>query len=156
MNEIRFFVAGKPQPAGSKRAFPFKRKDGKLGVAVSDDNPRAVDWKAVIAHQALHHAGWQELLTGPIELRLIFHVARPAGHFGSGKNSGIVKASAPPRPTTKPDVLKLARGVEDALTNVLWRDDAQIVDEHLHKVYSATPGVEIIVKELPTAAGPGA
>ena len=40
-----------------------------------------------------------------------------------------------------PDVLKLARGVEDALTGIVWRDDAQIVNESLNKVVgAAAPG----------------
>lgn len=38
-----------------------------------------------------------------------------------------------------PDVLKLARGVEDALTGIVWRDDAQIVNESLSKVVVAPP-----------------
>jgi Holliday junction resolvase RusA-like endonuclease len=33
-------------------------------------------------------------------------------------------------------VLKLARAVEDALTGVLWRDDAQIAIEQLSKHYA--------------------
>jgi Holliday junction resolvase RusA-like endonuclease len=32
--------------------------------------------------------------------------------------------------------LKLARAAEDALTQVIWRDDSQIVSEVLLKVYA--------------------
>lgn len=143
MNEIRFFVPGKAQSAGSKK--PFAYKSGKLGVR--DDNDKSAGWKTIVAYSAHKHRP-EKLLAGPIKLELIFHVARPKGHYGSGRNAGHVKSSAPARPTTKPDVLKLARGVEDALTDVLYQDDAQIVDEHLHKVYSDTPGVAITVWPL--------
>ena len=49
---IQFTVPGIAQTAGSKRAFPFRRKDGRLGVAVSDDNRRSKDWKAAVAWSA--------------------------------------------------------------------------------------------------------
>jgi predicted short-subunit dehydrogenase-like oxidoreductase (DUF2520 family) len=45
-------------------------------------------------------------------------------------------------------VLKLARGVEDALTGIVWRDDAQIVVEHLEKRYGSPARCEVRVKYL--------
>ena len=45
-------------------------------------------------------------------------------------------------------MLKLARAVEDALTGIVWRDDAQIVDEQLSKVYGEPARVEVDVAEL--------
>jgi Holliday junction resolvase RusA-like endonuclease len=147
MSEIRFFVQGKSQPAGSKKAFGLKLPNGHVRTSVVDANDKAKPWKELVALTAQQHCP-ESLLTGPIELKLVFHVTRPPGHFGTGRNAGIVKARAPERPTVRPDVLKLARGVEDALTKVIWKDDAQIVDEHLHKVFSEKSGVEIVIREL--------
>jgi len=42
-------------------------------------------------------------------------------------------------------VLKLARGVEDALSGILYMDDAQIVSERLTKLYGSPARVEITV-----------
>jgi Holliday junction resolvase RusA-like endonuclease len=50
----------------------------------------------------------------------------------------------------KPDVLKLARAVEDALTGILYRDDAQIVTEVLRKRYGDPPRVEIRLSPVAT------
>lgn len=130
--EIRFVVYGKPQTAGSKRAFPFKRRNGQQGVSVSDDNPKSRDWKNAVASQARLSVGQgAPLFDGPIQLTLEFYRPRPKGHFG--KNG--VKKTAPLFPTTRPDLLKMARAVEDALTGVVWRDDSQIVLETLVKYY---------------------
>ena len=52
-------------------------------------------------------------------------------------------------PTSKPDVLKLARLVEDALTGVLFIDDAQIITELIEKHWGEPARVEVRVSEIP-------
>lgn len=148
---IRFTVHGKPEPAGSKKAYPFRRSNNSLGASVVDANKSAKPWQAIVASEAREaHEG--ELLTGPLSVTLTFYMVRPKSHYRTGKNSHLLKDSAPPFPTTRPDVLKLARAVEDALTKVVWHDDSQIVDEHLAKHYGNTQGVEVIVESLESHA----
>ncbi len=143
---IQFTVIGVPQPAGSKRAFPFHKKNGKLGVAVSDSNPKARDWKGAVASEARLHVGdGLPLLEGPLSVAMDFFLPRPKGHF---KKNGELTGSAPPHPVTRPDTQKLARGTTDALTGILWRDDSQIVVEHLTKYYGEPARVEITITEI--------
>lgn len=149
-NVIQFTVYGMPQTAGSKKAFVVRNKaTGKHRAIVTDDNAKGKGWKADVRSAAseIVRAG-QPLMQGPLRLSLVFWLPRPKGHYGSGKNSEQVKDSAPPRPTGKPDVLKLARCVEDALTGVLWGDDAQITSEQLAKRYcehGQQPGCQVIL-----------
>jgi Holliday junction resolvase RusA-like endonuclease len=155
-SEISFTVHGVAQSAGSKQAFvptdkrtvqPYRNKQGRIIVSVVDDNPKSKDWKAVVAAVARqHYAG--PLLEGAVELILRFYRLRPLGHFGTGRNAGVLKSAAPRWPTGTPDVLKLARGVEDALTGVIWRDDAQIVRELLEKHYGEPARVEVTIRSL--------
>lgn len=88
------------------------------------------------------------IMEGPVKVSFTFFRQRPKGHFNSkGKlnNAGLRL----PFPLSKPDALKLSRAVEDALTGIIWKDDAQIVDERLRKVWTADrPGVEIEVEQL--------
>lgn len=142
--EIRIVVLGRPQPAGSKRAFKHPHT-GR--IMVTDDAKGSRPWKQQVAGAALEHRP-VELLTGPLELDVWFIMARPKGHYGSGRNSSVVKPSAPPFPTVKPDTTKLIRAAEDALTGIVWRDDAQIVDQHAHKRYGEPERCEIVVREL--------
>lgn len=146
-NSITFFVPGKPQPAGSKRAFVIKRKNGSFGASVTDACEKSKDWKSMVAFAAHEHKP-DLLWDGPLELELWFHIVRAKGHFGSGKNSRKLKESAPKRPTVKPDTTKLTRAVEDALTGIVWKDDAQIVDQHCHKVYADEYGVYVTVRQV--------
>lgn len=138
-DEIRIWVAGKPQPGGSKKAFYIKKISRTVVV---DANPKAKDWKAMVAQAA--DGVVPELLAGPLRVRFDFHMVRPAGHF---KKSGALKVDAPAFPTTRPDCVKLTRSTEDALTGIVWRDDSQIVTEVLTKRYAESFGCLIRIVE---------
>jgi Holliday junction resolvase RusA-like endonuclease len=142
---LKLTVFGTPEAAGSKRAFGWQAKDGRSGTNVVDANPRAAGWKKQVAQHAGEAMEGRELLEGPLKVRLTFYRKRPAGHYGSGRNAHVLKPSAAPYPTSKPDALKLARGVEDALTGAIYRDDSQIVTELLEKRYGTPERVEIEV-----------
>jgi len=146
---VSFVVIGRPQPAGSKRAFPVVRKTG-IGVAVTDDNPKARSWKGDVAAQAAAAMRMRggELLAGPLGLAVTFTLARPKGHFGTGRNAGTIRESAPFYPTVKPDCTKLLRAVEDACTGVVWRDDAQVVEQSVTKRYGEPESAAVVVWKL--------
>jgi Holliday junction resolvase RusA-like endonuclease len=148
---IEFFVPGHPVAGGSKKGFPVHGRDGRLHVNVADTSgPKGKEWRAAIRFAASEQT--RRPLDGALRLALWFFVPRPKGHTGK---RGLLP-SAPTWPTTKPDVLKLARAVEDACTGILWRDDAQIVDEQLHKLYAdggLTIGVRVRVTWLPARQG---
>jgi Holliday junction resolvase RusA-like endonuclease len=143
---ITFTVFGEARPAGSKRAFAIRRGGVPTGrIAVMDANPKAKDWKQQVSCAAREaYAG--ELLTGPLRVTLQFYRPRPGGHYGA--NGLNKKGRESIAPTTKPDVLKLARGVEDACTGVIWRDDAQIVAELIVKEWGEPARVEVLVEKL--------
>lgn len=143
---IDFFVPGLPSPGGSKTA--FRTPTGR--IVVTDSAKRNKGWRSVVAGLAMDaHPG--PPLDGPLLVLLDFVVLRPRGHFGTGRNAGTVKPSSPSHPTVKPDVLKLARAAEDALTGVLWRDDCLTVDLRLTKSYGPAPGVRVRVQVLGAA-----
>lgn len=142
MKSYQLTVYGNAEPAGSKRAF---YRPG-LGVRVVDANPKSRVWKNQVAQEAGKIA--QGLLEGALALEAIFYRPRPSGHYGSGRNSGVLKSSAPTHPTTRPDATKLLRGIEDALTGVLYRDDAQIVRQVVSKEWGSPARVIIRIGEL--------
>lgn len=151
MEAIRFVVFGLAKPAGSKRAFPGKRKDGSLFVNVSDDCETSRDWKNSVA-DAASQAFQGPLLSGPLRVKFDIYRPRLVGHYGTGKNAAVLKRSAPAYPTARPDVLKLARAIEDAITGIVWRDDAQIVDERLAKHWGEPARVEVSIEVLSEAS----
>jgi Holliday junction resolvase RusA-like endonuclease len=135
---IAFSVIGKPQPGGSKRAYPRRRSDGTLAVAVVDSNPMVDDWKALAQHAARQVV--ERMPTHPdgcVALQVDFYFERPKSHYRTGANAHLLRDGAPERPTSKPDATKVLRALEDALTGVVWRDDAQIVDQRARKFYGS-------------------
>jgi len=140
---IQFFVPGIPKTAGSKRAF---MRPGMRFPVVVEDCKGSKDWRGDVKRFASEHC--KSPLTGPLMVEFHFFMQRPKGHYGSGRNEDVVKASAPRSPAKKPDLLKLARAVEDALTGVAWKDDSQIVIEELSKAWSGKPGVFVKIEEL--------
>jgi Holliday junction resolvase RusA-like endonuclease len=142
-----FFVPGVPVPKGSMRAFAFKRKNGKLGTAMSHDNARTRPWLAQVsffAHEALAGATPAD---NAVRVTLRFLLPRPQGHYGSGRNAGQIKASAPARPAVKPDLDKLVRCVLDALNGVAWVDDGRVVEVVAAKAYGVAPGVRVEIAD---------
>ena len=150
MTAVKFTVHGKPQPAGSKRGF-YNAKAKR--VIITDDAKQSRPWKALVSDAAVQAmdalTGGRfdfegSLLDGPLMVTLLFYVPRPKGHYGTKG----VRPSAPDYPAVKPDVLKLARAVEDAMSGIVYRDDAQIVCELLEKHYGEPARVEVTVSPI--------
>jgi Holliday junction resolvase RusA-like endonuclease len=122
-----FSVLGQPVPQGSKRAF------GRNVVEIADARLRS--WRqdiAVVANEAM--AGTPPT-TRPVLIQLDFHFDRPKGHYGTGRNAGNVRPTAPVAPGVKPDLDKLVRAALDALTGVVFKDDALVVSLVAAKIY---------------------
>lgn len=143
---VRFFVPGDAKTSGSKRAF-INPKTGRPIVTAA--NPLQKGWQDAVKWRAMEVFAWRNPLEGPLCLDMVFVRARPKGHFGTGRNEGVLKEWAKDLfPTTKPDALKLGRAVEDALTKIIYIDDSQNVEVHAKKIYGPKPGVDIIVRKL--------
>lgn len=147
---IHFFIEGTPVPGGSKKAF-FNKKTGRAMI-VDAAGQRNRDWKEH-CYWAAREAYAGKPLEGPIWFSVAFYMPRPKGHYGTGKNAGKLKENAPLFPTTRPDRTKLLRALEDGLTGVLWKDDAQVVSGSIYRVYAVNGmvGAEVWVKEIKNA-----
>jgi Holliday junction resolvase RusA-like endonuclease len=134
---ITFTVPGRPLPSGSKSTVPITRDGHTIGRRIVESGNRQAKaaWRADIQHHATHAMHNQPPLTGPVELTATFYLRRPQSHYGQGRNRHRPRPAAPAYPIVAPDVLKLARGLEDALQRIVYVNDAQIVVEHLAKVY---------------------
>lgn len=131
-NILFFIVDGKQGTAGSK-TMAYNAKTGKSWLRPA--NPRQKPFMQLVSEMAAYHYRSRPY-DGAIGYNFTFYLSRPKGHYGTGKNAGKLKPSARLLPTVKPDVLKMARAVEDALTGIVWRDDSQVVDATISKHYT--------------------
>lgn len=133
---VSFHVAGVPQPGGSKRHVGN-------GIII-DSNPKAKDWKQLVAFHAARAC--PAPLDGPLALTITFLRQRPKVHY---RRDGRIKPGALHEfPTTKPDLTKLLRSTEDALKGIAWRDDSQVCDMVMRKRYvreGEAPGALVTV-----------
>lgn len=141
---IEVFMA-KPRPGGSKNAF-INKHTGKAHIVEASKNEA---WRLAVAY-----AG-QAAYDGPLLEQALCVVAtffrqRPKSHYGTGRNADRLKDSAPQFPTVIPDLSKLFRSTEDALTGVIWQDDKYIVSQTLHKRYVHRGQREGVVLEVMT------
>jgi crossover junction endodeoxyribonuclease RusA len=144
LSRVEFTVLGLPQPQGSKTTVVRK---GRRPV-MREDSPLTEPWRATVAARAQAAMAGRQLRSGALRMRVVFVFPRPAAHFGTGRNHGRLKASAPLYCRTRPDVDKLLRAIGDALTGLVFRDDAQLVIVQAEKHYGEPPHAFVVVEEL--------
>ena len=124
-------VPGKARPKGSMRSLG-------AGKPMIESNPDVKPWMASVRAIAVGELDGHDMLAGPLSLNAIFYFARPASHYGTGKNEDKLKPSAPSKPCNRAtgDTDKLVRATLDALEGVAFLDDAQVSDVHAVRRYS--------------------
>lgn len=109
--ELDFFVIGEPGPQGSKRHVG--------GGRMIESSKKVKPWRDSVAWCAREAMCGRSIIGGPVIVDMIFTLRKPQ--------------SAPKRRKSwadkKPDLSKLARSTEDALTTAgVYEDDARIVE----------------------------
>lgn len=152
---IEFVVYGTPAPQGSKNARAIYRGKGESRqftgkVAMHESSKKVGPWrdavKAVALAETQARRRW-EPLDGPLVVDMVFTMPK-----------GTTLAKWLDWHERYPDVSKLARSTEDALTNVVWADDSRITAyRRLEKRFAGSedsdalyrPGAVIRVWQVP-------
>lgn len=127
---VSFFVAGTPVAQGSMRGFI---KGGR--VVITSTAKGLKKWRKTIEEEAEKVWGVGNPTDEPVSVELKFFVPRGKTVFRS-------------KPAVRPDLDKYIRAVLDALTEVLFDDDGQVVHIIAVKQYERAdqpPGVKISV-----------
>lgn len=153
---ILLTVVGTPAPQGSKRAIPTKNRAGAFTGRVNlvESSKAVKPWREDVRAEALKHRGLR--VSGAVAVDITFYLARPSGHYRTGRNAHLLRDAAPARPERKPDLDKLVRSTLDALTSAdVYRDDAAVVDLTARKRYAddgIAPGAIIAIHPAKAAA----
>jgi len=129
--KIEFSARGYPQTKGSTKAF---MRPGMRYPVITNDNAKNKAWEQVLKLEAQRHAPAQ-IFDGPVSVMLTFHMVKPKSY----PKTRVLQH------TKKPDIDKLVRSFNDAMTGVIWRDDSQVVNLSAMKKYSDTPGVDVVI-----------
>ncbi|NRQ40746.1 RusA family crossover junction endodeoxyribonuclease [Nonomuraea sp. NN258] len=154
---MEFVVHGQPAPQGSK-------KHVGNGVMV-EMSKRLKPWRKAVsdaAAEAMAAAGRTAPLDGQIVAEMVFTLRSKPTSRPTWWPAGVPwSRRAWWLPASTPDLSKLLRSTEDALTGVAWADDARVVAyRRAAKVYALDPrepdalpepGAVIRVWEIPAA-----
>jgi len=159
--ELSFTVIGRPQQRGSKKVgfIPSRSggvlmKNGRPIIVARDANDNSKAWMDSVKLAACMEVGRQELIRGPVELVVVFYFKRPQSHYGSGKNAGTLKQSAPEYHAQSPDLDKLVRCLGDALTGIVYQDDKLVCRTTSSREWTTTTErAEVTIRELAPASG---
>lgn len=134
---IRLIVRGMPAPQGSKS---FKGMSNAGRAILTESSKKVRPWRQDVKAAA---ELWRERtgaapIDGPVVVRMTFTLPKPV--------------SAPKKrrtyPMRTPDLSKLARSTEDALTDAgIWTDDARVIG--YDKLWKAYPGEDVDALDSP-------
>jgi crossover junction endodeoxyribonuclease RusA len=143
-DRISFTVLGKPEPQGSVKAFVLPGKDGgKPRAILTSDNTKMKPYRQQLGWAAMDaraKAGYTTLFAEQhvaVQVEMKFFFSRPP----SIKKSRI-------HIVVKPDIDKLCRSSIDAMTGILFADDAQVIKMTASKEYGIPERAEITVTNL--------
>lgn len=132
--EVRGEAVGKAAPR-------FSPKTGRAYTAT-----KSQAWMGQVQQAALAVAPEQPW-EGPVSVSIV--VTRAYTGAIRGSKSKLAKAERGEiLPVSKPDVDNYAKGVHDALSGVVYRDDAQIVMSIVSKQYGDKPHTTIVVQRV--------
>lgn len=144
---ITIVVYGQPAPQGSKR---------HLGNGVMIEMSKKVKpWRQDVKAAAIDvmtatRVGDTQILLppldGPIAASIVFTLRdQPAGKPTWWPKTRKWSKSMRWRPASTPDLSKLLRSTEDALTGVVWKDDARVVEyQRLAKYYTDDDAPDVL------------
>ena len=129
---IAFVVLGIPSPGGSKSAFRH-RHTNKI-VVIDAGGAKTKRWRTAVASAAREAMDGCEFIAAPIGLIVEFRMPRPKNHY---LTNGDLRRGAPWVPIVRPDLTKLLRSTEDALTGIVFHDDAAICEQNITRSYAS-------------------
>lgn len=149
---VRLVVMGAPEPQGSMKIVPLRRRfpltihsfrELLTSVAVTSDNAELKAWRRTIARAAKDAMLGDKPYAGPVAVEVTFYLPPPAKIPKERGGYPIARGSG--------DCDKHVRACFDALSNVAYQDDVQVVDIIARKRYAETPAharAEITVRPI--------
>jgi Holliday junction resolvase RusA-like endonuclease len=136
---VTFVVDGQPVAKGRPRFARVGRGVKTYTPAKTASYEQQVSWAAKAAMRGTVP------MSGPLELSVSLYMQIPAS-FSKAKRAQAIADTL--RPTTKPDLDNVVKGIKDACNKIVWGDDSQVVRIVASKHYAARPFAAVDVKPV--------
>lgn len=133
---ISFTVYGEPVP------WKRPRFNGKSKHVFEDSKVKEYKEKVIQAYKESGGEYFEKDVPIMVEVYFFLGVPKSLSH---NKQLDLI---ADHRPTKRPDLDNIYKGITDALNKVAYYDDSQIISQNTAKFWSAIPRVEITIKEF--------
>ncbi len=135
---LTYMVEGNPIGKG-------RPKFARRGNFVSTYTPtKTRDYETVIKEAAQKAMGSNELLETPVTVAIYITVPIPQS-YSKKRTEACLKDIE--RPIKKPDIDNIAKCFLDAMNDIVYKDDTQVLTLHVTKVYGTVGMVEVMVRE---------
>ena len=135
---LTYMVEGNPVGKG-------RPKFARRGNFVSTYTPtKTRDYETVIKEAAQKAMGSNAVLETPVTVAIYITVPIPAS-YSKKRTEACLKDIE--RPTKKPDIDNIAKCFLDAMQDVVYLNDTQVLTLHVTKVYGTVGMVEVMVRE---------
>lgn len=136
---VNFSIDGPPHGKGRPRF----RRFGNFVQTYTD--ARTKSYETLVKEAATKAMGSSPPIEGPVKLDLIIRLPVPKS-YPKKRSEACLNGSE--WPTKKPDWDNVAKSIADAMNDIVFLDDTQIVIARVVKTYSAEPGVDVQVTEV--------
>ena len=136
---IIFTIPGTPVGKGRPR---FARR----GAFVTTYTPeKTASYENLVKVKAEEAMVGRELIAGAVAVTILLFITPPA----SWSNKKMLQAlNHEIMPTTKPDIDNVIKGILDAMNEIVWNDDKQVVDVTIRKRYANTARATVEVRAI--------
>jgi Holliday junction resolvase RusA-like endonuclease len=135
---LTYMVEGNPIGKG-------RPKFARRGNFVSTYTPtKTRDYETVIKEAAKKAMGSNEVLETPVTVAIYITVPIPQS-YSKKRTEACLKDIE--RPIKKPDIDNIAKCFLDAMNDIVYKDDTQVLTLHVTKVYGTVGMVEVMVRE---------
>lgn len=140
MKQVKFTILGEPKGKGRPR---FNTHTGRARTPTDTVNYETlVKWE--YARQCDNFKFDDDAM---LDLRILAYYSIPKSNSKKVKAQKLANII---RPTKKPDMDNVVKLIADALNQVAYKDDTQIVDCQVRKFFSENPRVEVTIWEVIT------
>ena len=137
-NVLKFVVPGEPVGKGRPK---FSTVSGYPRAYTPDKTARYENLVKIAFRN--EYPSFDPFVKGiPLKIEMLAYFGIPASWSAKKQKLAIAGYI---RPTKKPDSDNISK-LKDALNGIVWHDDAQVVDEHIAKMYSDKPRMEVRIE----------
>ena len=132
------------------------RKFEVMGTPVAKGRPRVTKWGAYTPEKTVNYENLVQFsylqeykniepLEGYLKIEIAFYMPIPKS---TSKKNRELMIGWKLLPDKKPDIDNMIKSITDALNELAYQDDKQIVEVHAYKYYSEQPKAVVMINKL--------